>query len=85
MIVNIIEAKYIENFILDVSINIVDGKSKKIIDKKIDLEKYIKSKKSTGIFAPLKDINYFKDFKLNANTVEWENGADIAPERFLEF
>jgi len=34
MIVNIIEAKYIENFILDVSISYLDGKSKKIIDKK---------------------------------------------------
>jgi hypothetical protein len=32
------------------------------------------------IFEPLKDVNYFKSFKLSGNTIYWENGADFAPE-----
>ncbi len=32
------------------------------------------------VFAPLKDINFFKRFSIKFNTVEWENGADFAPE-----
>ena len=33
-----------------------------------------------SVFAPLKDINYFKKFTIRFNTIEWENGADFAPE-----
>ena len=33
-----------------------------------------------SVFAPLKDINYFKNFSIKFNTIEWENGADFAPE-----
>ena len=84
MIANVIKADYINNFIIDISIEVTEDNHISIIDKKIDLHDYIKNKKEKGIFAPLKDINYFKDFKLNANTIEWKNGADIAPERFLE-
>ena len=80
MIVSVTKAVYIENFILELSLRIEDKNFKKIVN----LEEYIKSKKPTGIFAPLRDVEYFKNFKLNANTVEWANGADIAPERFLE-
>lgn len=36
------------------------------------------------VFAPLKDINCFKTFKLNSWTIEWENGADFAPEFLYE-
>jgi len=36
------------------------------------------------IYKPLKNKNYFKNFKLNAWTIEWENGADFAPESLHE-
>ena len=36
------------------------------------------------VFAPLKDINYFKNFSIKFNTIEWENGADFAPEYLYE-
>jgi hypothetical protein len=32
------------------------------------------------IFEPLKDAAYFQRFFLEAGTVTWPNGADIAPE-----
>ena len=32
------------------------------------------------VFAPLRDIDYFKKFQLVGATLEWPNGADFAPE-----
>lgn len=32
------------------------------------------------VFAPLKDVECFKKFSVKYNTIEWENGADFAPE-----
>ena len=32
------------------------------------------------IFEPLKDLNYFKRFRLEGHTLNWDNGADFAPE-----
>ena len=32
------------------------------------------------IFEPLEDLDYFRRFFLEAGTVTWPNGADIAPE-----
>ena len=32
------------------------------------------------VFEPLKDLDQFKRFSVKYNTIEWENGADFAPE-----
>ena len=84
MIVTITKAKYIDDFIIHLHITILDKTSSTNLDKKVDLEKYIQSKKKDSIFSPLKDVDFFKKFVLNSNTIEWSNGADIAPERLLE-
>ena len=36
----------------------------------------------TGIFAPLQDLTYFNQVKLNPEwgTIYWENGADFDPD-----
>jgi len=36
------------------------------------------------VFEPLRDIEKFKQFKLSDWTVEWNNGADFAPEYLFE-
>ena len=37
-----------------------------------------------GVFAPLKDLAFFKRFFVDLNTVCWPNGADVSPERLFE-
>jgi hypothetical protein len=48
-----------------------------------DLEDTIFSD-SRRIFFPLRDVNYFKSFKVRLNTITWDNEADFAPEFLLE-
>jgi len=36
------------------------------------------------IFVPLKDVDCFRQFRLEGHTLAWENGADFAPEYLLQ-
>lgn len=46
------------------------------VDKVVDLS----DKLNGTAFEPLRDEEYFKRFSIAYNTIEWENGADFAPE-----
>lgn len=66
-------AKYIRDFVIHLQFN--NG-----IEKDVNLENELWGE----VFEPLKDVNLFKKFKLNKWTIEWENGADFAPEFLLK-
>ena len=68
-LIKVADAKYIDGF--KIEFHFSDGK-KKVIDFKDELK--------GEIFEPLKDPGYFKKFRLNDFTIEWENGADFSPE-----
>ncbi len=69
----ITKAAHVKGYEIELAFN--DGSSG-IINLKPYLDK--------PIFRPLNDIEFFKAFKLGSWTVEWENGADFAPEFLYE-
>ncbi len=47
----------------------------------VDLSRYL----GYGpVFAPLADEEFFRQLRVEAGTIAWPNGADIAPERLYE-
>lgn len=49
------------------------------VTKVVDLKSSLKGL----VFEPLKDLAFFKRFTVKYNTIEWENGADFAPEYLI--
>lgn len=76
MIFTIINAMHVEEYKVFLQFNTGDSYT-------VDLESTIKQE-PRKIFFPLKDIEYFKTFKIHLNTITWENEADFAPEFLLE-
>lgn len=73
MFLEVTRAEYLEDYKLRLYFN-----NGEVLD--VDLYSSLKGE----VFAPLKDIEYFKRFSIKFNTVEWENGADFAPEYLYE-
>ena len=72
MFVEVIKAEYVDNYRIRLWLN-------NSVTKVVDLKSSLKG----VVFEPLKDLEFFKRFTVKFNTVEWENGADFAPEYLL--
>jgi len=69
MFIEVLDAKYLGDYKISLIFN--TGESK-IVDLSAEL--------IGEVFEPLKDKSYFQSFKIKYNTIEWNNGADFAPE-----
>ena len=69
MFLEVLEAKYLRDYIIQVKFNTGEVKT-------VDLKESLIG----PVFEPLKNIEFFKHFTIHYNTLEWENGADFAPE-----
>jgi hypothetical protein len=72
MLKDIIEVKPLENYQLYL-------KFEDNTEEVIDISKIIEF---TGIFTPLKELDYFQTVKVNPEwgTIYWDNGADLDPD-----
>lgn len=70
------KAKYIAEYKLWLKFN--DGR-----EGIIDLKDLVLNDKR-DIFKQLKNLDLFKKFKVDMDTIVWENGADLAPEFLYE-
>ena len=73
MFLEVIKATYLDEYMILLAFN--NG-----VIKTVDL----KSKLNGEVFEPLKELNYFRRFTIRFNTIEWNNGADLAPEYLYE-
>ncbi len=69
MFIEIVNAEYIDGYRLLLFFN---NGERRVVD--------LSNSLNGPVYLPLKDIDYFKNFSIKFNTVEWENGADFAPE-----
>jgi len=72
-LIKVTNAIYIDDYKIEITFN--DG-LKNIID--------LKNQLWGEVFEPLKNLTFFRNFSLNPFTIEWENGADFAPEFLYE-
>ncbi len=73
MFIEVVKAEYLDGYRIKLLFN--NGETK-IADLSHSL--------NGAVFAPLKDVDFFKRFSIKFNTIEWENGADLAPEYLYE-
>ncbi len=71
MFLHVTQAEYIKDYCIRLSFN--DGSQG---------DADLSSSLDGPIFAPLRDLTYFKKFSLEGHTVSWPNGADSAQNTF---
>ena len=76
MILNVTNAEYKDGYKVFLTFN--NG-----VSVLADLEDTL-LKDTRGIFIPLRDFDYFRNFKIRLNTITWDNEADFAPEFLLK-
>ena len=73
MFLEVSKAVYLNNYRISLTFN--NGETK-IVD--------LQSELNGTVYEPLHQMDYFKNFQVKYNTIEWENGADYAPEYLYE-
>jgi hypothetical protein len=73
MFLEVVKAEYLNDYRIKLWFN---NQVVKVVDMANSL--------NVEVFRPLKDLEYFKRFTIKFNTIEWENGADLAPEYLYE-
>lgn len=73
MFIEVVKAEYLDGYRIRLWFN---NQVTKVVD--------LSSSLNGAVFAPLRNIDFFKRFSIKFNTIEWENGADFAPEYLLE-
>ena len=73
MFIEVVKAEYLDGYRVKLLFN--NGETK-VVD--------LGSSLNGIVFEPLKNLDYFKNFSIKFNTIEWENGADFAPEYLYE-
>jgi hypothetical protein len=69
----VIKAKYVSGFVIATRFD--DG-----TEKHLDISQWFRG----PVFKALKDSKFFKKFFIEAGTLAWPNGVDIAPEALYE-
>ena len=69
----VVQADYVAKYKLDITFD--DGTRKLV-----DVSQWFKG----PLFEPLRKKAYFKKFFIEANSIVWPNGVDIAPEALYE-
>jgi len=69
----VVQADYVSEYKLDITFD--DGTRKLV-----DVSQWFKG----PVFEPLRKKAYFKKFFIEATTIAWPNGVDIAPEALYE-
>jgi len=70
---SVVRAEYVDDYQIKLTFN--DGTSGTV-----DFTNWLEG----PVFQPLLNVAYFRRFFLDAGTVSWPNGADIAPETLYE-
>ncbi len=73
MILHVVEARYVRDYVVWLKFN--DGAAGEV---DLSAELY------GPVFIPLQDIEKFKQFSISLHTIAWPNGADFAPEFLRE-
>jgi len=73
MFLEVSKAAYLDNYRISLTFN--NGEMKTV-----DLQ----SELNGTVYEPLRQLDFFKNFQVKYNTIEWANGADYAPEYLYE-
>ena len=69
MFLEVSQAEYLDNYRIKLTFN--NGEIKAV-----DLQNELNG----NVYTLLHQLDYFKQFSIKYNTIEWANGADYAPE-----